>query len=264
MYLQSAYPGGEFSILEARARLSVPKLSHYSVGDKNYGNDFGKAWSEAEETHGTLTRNWLVSDNWAFDWSLISRQQEKKPVNIVSLSTETNTTVKKIIDIVRYAVDHKECADAFKAIGIPSIWEQLDNLTIVTQGVFSSSQNDHHWTWNSDIGQKMRELFEKKPTTNDLSWIGEYEDTGRRFMGIADRAVAEKDDNFDAVVIHSFIHTGGKEGIPYTYFSRPVIDWFTKTEYPPDLHYLGQKYDDIMKACTKKGSRRPDAAPYGR
>ena len=105
--LDSAFPGGEFSILEARARMSVPKLSHYSVGDKNYGNNFASAWAQASEVHGTLTRNWLVSDNWSLDWSLLPAAEKVQQTRQESAEGELiilpmpKTKSKKLPDCIR-------------------------------------------------------------------------------------------------------------------------------------------------------------------
>ena len=84
--INSGAIGGAFGLLEMSARMSVPKFSHYSVGDKNYGDNFGKAWGQAAETHGTLTRNWLVNDSWSLNLSLFPAvseiQQQQKFIKL--------------------------------------------------------------------------------------------------------------------------------------------------------------------------------------
>ena len=264
--INSGAIGGAFGLLEMSARMSVPKFSHYSVGDKNYGDNFGEAWGQAAETHGTLTRNWIVNDNWALNLSLIPHEQQQpttqqEKVNIISLRSEM-TTVKKIEEVVNFAINSEECTKAFEAVGATPISKQLNNLTIVTENVFKIPGFDSQWTWNSDIGDKMREAFKANPTTNDLTWIGEYGDTGRRFMGITNRAIEEKLDWLPVAVIHSFIHSGEIKGgqtwgewLLWQRTNRTWGEWFWG-RHPHDLRFLGKKYDDIIKSCTKRGESK--------
>jgi YD repeat-containing protein len=178
--------------------------------------------------------------------------------------TDEKEISNKIKEVTSYAMSQEACTKAFEAIGAIPIQDQLGSVTFVTERVFTEPLYDANWTKNSDVGNEMRKGFKAKPTTNDLSWIGTYGETGHRFIGVTKRAVDEKDDWFDVVVIHSFVHSGGVGGKSIGYFGRTAKDMLLTGYVPPDLHYLGKLYDDVIKHCTKTGSKQPKAEPYGK
>jgi hypothetical protein len=117
--------------------------------------------------------------------------------------------------------------------------------------VFNDSRNDSLWTDGSSIGNFFRETLNSHEKTLDISY-GNYENMGRNFIGLTDAALTPTDPQrkefLSVVLIHSLIHTGlipGKESESETYGFQKVT--------PHDLKYLGQKYKDILKHCTKEG-----------
>jgi YD repeat-containing protein len=169
--------------------------------------------------------------------------------------TDEEKRIKEVKDIVDYALSKKECTKAFEAAGVTTIKDQLNNLTIVTQNIFQEPLYDRRWTKDSDVGKTMRAFAKQKPNSSDYAWPGPYGDTGTRFIGLPNRAftntVGPESEHLSVVVIHSLIHSGGKEGKD----SQTWGDW-VNGETPHDLKYLGQEYKDILKYCTKeRGSK---------
>jgi hypothetical protein len=153
--------------------------------------------------------------------------------------------VDKLEEIVKYAYND-ECTKAFQAAGVTPITEQIQNTTIVTESVFNSAKSDSFWTRGSNVGNEMRDAF--YPETNDLAWPGVYRDTGWRFIGLTNRAIEGRDDYLSVVMIHSLVHSGGMPGKS----DRGWSEWFWGIN-PHDLRYLGDKYRDILKYCTREG-----------
>jgi YD repeat-containing protein len=177
---------------------------------------------------------------------------------IIYLGDEERTA-KKIRGIIDYAAGSEACRKAFEAAGAVGINDQLANLTIVTEKIFSEPLYDGgklNWTQNSDVGKDMRAALRQHKTTNDLSWPGMYGDTGQRFIGITNRAIKEEDDYLSVTVIHSLLHSGGMPGQDNsTWFDRNISG-----NVPHDLKNLGEKYKAVLKACTREGGSR---ALYG-
>ncbi len=254
--INSGAVGGALRLLETTARLSA-RFAGYSLrfgnGDTQFaGNDLNTAIGQMEGGE-TLVRNWFVSDGWAVSGLIAGGDDNYNPRFIQRLEGEEGV-VKRILDIAYFARDSKECADAFKAVGATPVSEQIKNTTIVTEGVFNDGRHDSAWTDGSDIGQQMRDSFTS--STNNLSWPGLYKDTGRRFIGLTNRAIEGKDDHLSVVIIHSFVHSGGIAG-------QDISTWWQRNisgNVPHDLKFLGEKYKDILKHCTRE---RTSKALYG-
>jgi hypothetical protein len=169
---------------------------------------------------------------------------------IIFWSLGENDRIAAIKDRIKYAMNQPECASAFQNVGATPIHEQITNLTIVTQGIFTELHYDKNWTRKSDVGVEMRDSYRKNRTAFDHSWPGIYGNTGHRFIGIADRAFGNEE-HLSVVVIHSLVHSGGKEGKVERSLTYVILN-----VTPHDLRYLGQAYKDILKHCTReKGSK---------
>ena len=158
----------------------------------------------------------------------------------------------KIKDVINYALNRPECTKAFEAAGVIPIADQLKDLTIITQNMFQEPLYDSRWTGGSDIGKDMRSAFNNNQGTGDVSWPGLYKDSNRRYMGITNNGingtVGGEKEHFSVVIIHAFVHTGGKAGD-----STRTLGDIINREWPHDLRYMGKAYKDILKACTREG-----------
>ena len=256
--INSGAIGGAFGLLEMSARMSVPKLSHYSVGDKNYGDNFGEAWGQAAETHGTLTRNWIVNDNWSLNLSLIpaanKTQQQKGSFTLVfhnEVKKEGELLRSRLKDIIFDAkAQSDECTEAFKAVGAVPIKDQLagGNLFIVTESVFMDPNEDNYWA-DKEFGDLIREaaqgsrsrlggfLWRSGPiTAGDVTYPEVYK--GKRYIGLTTSGMKNQPDWLSVIIIHALVHSGGVPPGP-------------QPEGGTDLDYLGEKYDRIITACQR-------------
>ena len=75
-------------------------------------------------------------------------------------------------------------------------------------------------------------------------------DTNRRFLGVTNAAF-DGTEYLSVTVVHSLIHTGGRGGqpAPWSFSLRPRVPTH-------DLTFLGEKYTDILRHCTReRGSK---------
>lgn len=218
-------------------KVRIPNVN-FGNGDIRV-NGFTSAWLPRE-----------VSFYFPVSWgSQPQTQQQKVNNDFIWHLLDEKETVKRIKDIVSYAISKEECTKAFEAVGATPIKDQLKNVTIATQNVFAEPLYDSLWTKNSDVGKEMRAGFNARKTTKDVSYPGEYKETGWRFIGLTNSAVDSKaSEHLSVVLIHSFIHSGGVPGedIPK--------NW--NGEKPHDLKNLGEKYKDILKHCTREGGSK--------
>ncbi|MBA2749735.1 MAG: hypothetical protein H0U45_13610 [Tatlockia sp.] len=228
MAMGGIYSGGGRFHMPGTGQRARPQFSAPSSNRNSFG-----AGSDPEGDNRLSNSNVLPPDN--------------RVGLLVYFSAEGNIE-KKIQDIIDFAIKSEECTKAFKAAGATPIKDQLKSTTVITQNVFNDSRNDSLWTGGTNIGQQMRDGLQANKTTNDLATPGLFGDTGRRFIGLTDRAIEGKDDYFSVVLIHSLVHTGGKERQD----SQTWEEWFWGIN-PHDLRYLGEKYKDILKHCTKEG-----------
>jgi hypothetical protein len=77
------------------------------------------------------------------------------------------------------------------------------------------------------------------------------------FIGMTNLGLNEKKDYLEVTVIHALIHSGGIPGKSIPYFKRDWEDIFggLRGFVPPDLHYLGKKYDTILEKCIQGGNK---------
>ncbi|MFN6962421.1 MAG: hypothetical protein ACK4S4_01515 [Pyrinomonadaceae bacterium] len=168
-----------------------------------------------------------------------------------------------IRDVINYAKSRKECDDAFRAVGATPIGEQLNNLTIVAQNLFAEPLHDNvnDWTRGTPVAKGMRETLKEHPGTKDVSTIGTYKylrpdntfvDSNHRFLGVTNAAF-DGTQHLSVVIIHSLLHTGGVPGRKPSWTEQLSLKTTVETH---DLTYLGSKYQDILKHCTReKGSK---------
>jgi len=106
---------GPLGVVEASARASAPRLVSYSVSlyhgrlTRDFGLNLDKALNEGIE-QGNLTRNWIVSDNWALDYGLFPQQ----PIMTgFSLGPHANFTYgeQSILKQVYDRITQKDCVD---------------------------------------------------------------------------------------------------------------------------------------------------------
>jgi len=183
---------------------------------------------------------------------------------IVYLQGEKNerSRVKRVQDALNYAKNSQECIDAFEAIGAVAIAEQKSQLVVVTQSVVKNPNHDKVWSRGSKVATTFRVGLAGNPTA--LSYPGIYPNSrGHRFFVVTDAAFQEKGDYLDVTIVHSLLHTGGKDGKGISYFKKDWDDLLVTGFVPSDLHYLGEKYDNVIKACTKNGSKVKKAKSYG-
>ncbi len=240
-------------------------IRDYSVrvndGNRQYERSFGSEGAARDfavrMNQTTIFRNILVNDSWSILMLIAPQAQQQGEVNEQVFAHMTNEipTVNKIKNILKYAVSKEECTKAFKAVGATPIADQLNNITIVTESVFNDSKYDEFWTRGSKVGEGMRAGLGAHPKTNDLGYPGEYPGTGRRFIGLTNRAVKETDDWLPVTIIHSFIHSGGIRGgqtwgewATWRRSNRTWGEWWEQ-KHPHDLRFLGKEYDDIIKHC---------------
>lgn len=159
--------------------------------------------------------------------------------------------VKIIYDVISIAINKPRCGECFEAVDATPIIKQ-DGLVFVTESVFTNSEFDSQWTLNKTIADGMREkfdgtksLFLGNTTAADVSAVGSY--SGKRYIGITSSGLREEIDHLSVTIIHSLLHSGGKEG-------RSGFH---------DLVYLGKKYDDVIEACQNNKSRVKKAAGFG-
>jgi hypothetical protein len=153
----------------------------------------------------------------------------------------------QIRDFIDRVAGNEECIKAFKAIGATPINQQ--NVIIVTENVFTNPNGDSRWSLGTGIAETMRNQIKATPTTYDMSY-GNFEKSGKSFIGITNKALTEEEDL--VIIIHSLIHTGGVSGVESEegdsdgYYSYKAHD----------LKYKGQLYKDVLKACTKRGGSK--------
>ncbi|MDM7924072.1 MAG: FG-GAP-like repeat-containing protein [Pyrinomonadaceae bacterium] len=169
--------------------------------------------------------------------------------------TDEYNRKKRVQDIIDYA-KRAECTKAFEAAGVTPVKDQLANLTIVTETMYEESVYDTLWTRGSDVGKQMREVARQFPNSKDYAWPGLYGNTGWRFIGIPDSAFTQttgpESEHLSVVLLHALVHSGGKEGIQQ---KQTWWDWLMQDK-KHDLHYLGEKYKDILRECTReRGSK---------
>ncbi|MBX3297460.1 MAG: hypothetical protein KF762_17295 [Acidobacteria bacterium] len=199
----------------------------------------------------------IFNDSWSVI-ALIGSGQERYEYRL-----DETRRVKAIKDVINYAASSAKCAEAFRAIGATPVGEQRENLTIVTQNVFGEplwdSGND--WTMGTDVGKDMRQLVKAKPKTRDVSTVGTYKhlrsdftmvDTGRRFLGITNAAF-DGQEYLSVTVVHSLVHTGGIVGKDSSFSDRFRVGLRVQSH---DLKYLGKKYLDLLKHCTREGGSK--------
>ena len=146
------------------------------------------------EIYGTYSvTSPIYSSTWSVLWGPQTRSPDINPVFIHRIDNDKEKELgKRILDIVYYARDKKDCTEAFKAVGATPINDQILNTTIVTENAFTNEAFDENWTRGSDIGRQMRKYLTS--TTNDLTWPGIFQNTGWRFIGLTNRAINGKDD----------------------------------------------------------------------
>ncbi len=176
--------------------------------------------------------------------------------------TDQGSLIRNIKEIINYAKRKPECTKAFEAVGAMPIGEQLSSLTIVTQSIFNEPQYDINWTLGTGVGKGMRETLREHSTTRDVSTNGTakylredftFFDTNRRFLGVTNSA-SDGFEYLSVVVIHSLVHTGGVGGQEPSWKERLSLRTRVETH---DLSFLGRKYKDILKHCTReRGSKR--------
>ena len=264
---------GFFGAMERQARLSIQPIAYKTetrhlvrsrsktppilrpAGSRRPSGPVGP--DGETEIFGTVTTTTpIYSNNWAANATVFATGGAQNP-NFMRYLLDESEKLQKIYDIVSFARDNNEdCTKAFIAAGAVPIGEQQNNITLVTESIYSEPLYDSLWTRGSDVGSKMREFARSKSTSSDYAWPGEYESTGWRFIGLPNKAFTNttgKDgEHLSVVVIHSFIHSGGVPG-------QQIQSWmdFFNREVKHDLKYvLGERYKDVLRHCTKeRGSR---------
>ena len=166
------------------------------------------------------------------------------PRFVAHLDTELNLA-RRVIEIADYARDSKGCAEAFRSVNAVPIGEQMNNTTIVTQGVFSDPTHDSKWGPDDDgkFANDLRGALAEHTNylgfvgPSDLTQDGEY--MGRRFIGLTVTGIKETKFRLSTTIIHSFLHSGGVPRDP---------DTGTRV----DLKISVEKHDEIIEQCRKK------------
>lgn len=169
---------GPFGLVEA----SRPRLRDYQVetpdGPANFGLDRAGATALARRLHSTLIQNWLVSDNWALDWEVLT----PPPQN--TLPTDLKDQVQKTVN---------NCSDYMNRL-----LNQLDSdYTVATFGDLFDRVGMSHIEINHDKFVKVGE-----PTAAGLA-----ENNPRRIY-INTRVTA-----FATVTTFELLHHAAKRGM---------------------------------------------------
>lgn len=172
--------------------------------------------------------------------------------------------------------ENTDCAKAFEAAGVETIASQvLNGLTIVGEAVATNSKRDGEWSPDDKMGNELRKEYADHPKAMDLTYTGPLSN-GRRYMSITDYGFSGLGDDFRIVLIHALIHSGGMDGKGIHFTGRYInnnkenvsytVNGITFTVggtggpvYEPstrgDLEWMGEKYNNIIKACV------PDKEP---
>jgi hypothetical protein len=139
--------GGMFGLLEKSAKASAQRVKTgewWATETWNTGDDENLVFH---------TRHYKESDvfggyahqSWAVNWALIPTEQQTRQqqtgqktnrVIVVFHSQKDKPGIaRRIINIVKWASENKECADAFRDAGATPIAEQLDNV-FITENIF--------------------------------------------------------------------------------------------------------------------------------
>ena len=217
----------------------------------------------------------VYAQNWASNLSLFTQGRRQDNPRLITHMPSERPLADKILEIANFAKGSVDCANAFIALGAVPIGEQMNNTTIVTESVFGNQKHDlSGWTGGDQyIGPLLRSIVASHPDTADASVIGEFNNTGRRFIGLTNAGINEDVDYLAAVIIHSFIHSGGIGGRNLKWDEVPLTDYVFGNDpggsairiSPSDLHYRGDQYDAALDACIKgnKKTKVPRAKPYG-
>lgn len=115
-------------------------------------------------------------------------------------------------------------------------------------------KNDSLWTNGTSIGEFFRQKIAGLKKPYDVAY-GNYEYKGHNYIGLTYQALGPSSgdrEDFGVVLIHSLIHTGGKGGEKTEGSSGGGL----RNAPFHDLKYLGEKYKDILKYCTKRGGSK--------
>ena len=190
----------------------MPKFSHYSVGDKNYGDNFASAWSAAEEAHGTLTRNWLVNDNWSLNLSLLpvasEIQQQQKFIKLNKAQVgELRNQLKAALD-PNQSPNGKLCDDFLRETikNLPGSYKAGKNIMDIFER-YATSRRGFFYVTNSYYGQnKRRAELRNAEIRLDFAHIKTRERNGFGFPSGPDDLVLE--------LIHELLHGVGRGNDP--------------------------------------------------
>ena len=165
---------------------------------------------------------------------------------------------KRIDDAASFASSSPECANAFREAGATPVSEQRGNTTFVTEKVFDVPDFDDFWA-PDDGGQYADALRAKlaqskkpssllgvsKSTVADITYVGPY--VNRRYVAITNSGLKGELISLEEAVVHGLLHSGG---VPPK--SDQTTGEFLLSIEPPDLRYLGEKYENVKKHCLKR------------
>ncbi|MBX3292715.1 MAG: VCBS repeat-containing protein [Acidobacteria bacterium] len=154
-----------------------------------------------------------------------------------------------------------ECEKAFRNAGVETASSQIMNgLTIVSENMVRNARDHKQWgPKEGNLASQMRQKWIDRPTTNDVTYVGPYSDR-MRYLSLAEKAFAGKEDHFSVVLVHSLVHSGGKKGAlssgHFELNSRNRNDEPIPQPMKHDLEYMGEAYDAIIANCTIEGKSK--------